>query len=77
MKKVASHLLGRLKKIQSVDWRRTVQARAKVKETIEEELDALPNSYTRPIFAEKCSRVFEHVYERSSAQADHRQQDAG
>lgn len=63
VKKVAAHLLDRLKKIQSVDWRRTVQARAKVKETIEEELDALPNSYTRPIFAEKCTKVFEHVYE--------------
>lgn len=63
VKKVAAHLLDRLKKIQSVDWRRTVQARAKVKETIEEELDELPDSYTRPLFAEKCSRVFEHVYE--------------
>lgn len=63
VKKVAAHLLTRLRKIQSVDWRQTVQARAKIKETIEEELDALPEAYTRPVFAEKCSRVFEHVYE--------------
>lgn len=69
VKKVASHLLERLKKIQSVDWRRTVQARAKVKETIEEELDALPPSYTRPIFAEKCTKVFEHVYETGARSA--------
>lgn len=69
VKKVAAHLLQRLRNIQSVDWRRTVQARAKVKETIEEELDALPPSYTRPIFAEKCSKVFEHVYEAGTRNA--------
>jgi hypothetical protein len=40
-----------------------VQARARIKETIEETLDGLPESYTRTIFSEKCSRVFEHVYE--------------
>lgn len=63
VKKVAAHLLTRLRQIQSLDWRQTVQARAKIKETIEEELDALPEAYTRTIFSEKCSRVFEHVYE--------------
>jgi type I restriction enzyme, R subunit len=26
-------------------------------------LDKLPNAYTRPLFSEKCTRVFEHVYE--------------
>jgi type I restriction enzyme R subunit len=66
VKKVAAHLLTRLKQIQSLDWRQTVQARAKIKETIEEMLDALPGAYTRTIFSEKCSRVFEHVYERQT-----------
>jgi type I restriction enzyme, R subunit len=63
VKKVAAHLLTRLQQIRSVDWRQTVQARARIKETIEETLDALPEAYTRTIFSEKCSRVFEHVYE--------------
>jgi len=63
VKKVAAHLLVRVKQIQSLDWRQSVQARAKVKETIEETLDGLPDAYTRTIFSEKCSRVFEHVYE--------------
>jgi type I restriction enzyme R subunit len=63
VKKVAAHLLTWLKEIQSLDWRQTMQARAKIKETIEETLDALPEAYTRMIFSEKCSRVFEHVYE--------------
>jgi type I restriction enzyme R subunit len=63
VKKVAAHLLTRLKQIQSLDWRQTVQARAKIKETIEETLDALPEAYSRTIFSEKCSRVFKHVYE--------------
>ncbi len=64
VKKVASHLLTRLKETRGIDWRGTVQSRAKVKETIEEELDALPGSYTRPIFAEKCSKVFEHLFQK-------------
>ncbi len=63
VKKVAAHLLTRLQQIQSLDWRQTVQARAKIKEAIEETLDTLPEAYTRTIFSEKCSRVFEHVYE--------------
>lgn len=63
VKKVAAHLLARLQGIQSLDWRQTVQARAKIKETIEETLDRLPEAYTRTIFSEKCSRVFEHVFE--------------
>lgn len=63
VKKVATHLLTRLHQIQSVDWRQTVQARAKIKETIEETLDALPEAYARTIFSEKCSRVSEHVFE--------------
>jgi hypothetical protein len=54
---------GRLKQFQSLGGRQTVQARAKIKETIEETLDGLPEAYTRTIFSEKCSRVFEHVYE--------------
>jgi hypothetical protein len=37
----------------------SVKASAKIEET----LDALPEAYTRTIFSEKCSRVFEHVYE--------------
>lgn len=63
VKKIAGHLLARLQQIQSVDWRQTVQARAKMKAAIEETLDSLPDTYTRTIFSEKCSRVFEHVYE--------------
>jgi type I restriction enzyme R subunit len=64
VKKVATHLLIRLQQIRRVDWRQTVQSRAKVKETIEETLDQLPAAYSRPLFSEKCSRVFEHVYEQ-------------
>lgn len=68
VKKVAQHLLGRLQQIQSVDWRQTVQARAKIREAIKETLDSgLPPAYTRQVFSEKCTRLFEHVYESRSA----------
>lgn len=38
--------------VRSVDWRRSLQAWVMVKESIEEELDALSESLPQPIFAE-------------------------
>jgi type I restriction enzyme R subunit len=34
-----------------------------LKLAIEDTLDTLPSAYDRPLFAQKCSAVFEHVYE--------------
>jgi type I restriction enzyme R subunit len=30
---------------------------------IEDVLDTLPPAYDRPLYAQKCSALFEHVYE--------------
>lgn len=64
VKKVATHLLERLRSVLSLDWRQQIQARAKVRMAIEDELDqGLPRAYTTDLYEKKCSSIFEHVYD--------------
>jgi type I restriction enzyme R subunit len=72
VKKVAHLLLDKLKQLLTFNWRQTTQARARVRDTIEEVLDSgLPRLYTEQIYKDKCSRLFEHVFEnyRSGAES--------
>jgi type I restriction enzyme R subunit len=64
VKKVARVLLTKLKALLVLNWRQKQQARAKLMETINITLDVgLPVAYTSDLYQEKCSAVFEHVYE--------------
>jgi type I restriction enzyme, R subunit len=64
VKKVARQLLQRVREALVIDWRERVQARAKVRDTIESTLDeGLPRAYTPEVFQTKCAVVFEHVFE--------------
>ena len=63
VKKVAKDLLARLKQLLVINWRQKSAARSTLKLAIEDTLDTLPDAYDRPLFAQKCSAVFEHVYE--------------
>jgi hypothetical protein len=45
------------------NWRQKSAARSTLKMAIEDTLDTLPEAYDRTLFAQKCSAVFEHVYE--------------
>lgn len=63
VKKVAKVLLSKLKKLLVLNWRQKAAARSKLKLAIEDTLDTLPAAYDRPMFAQKCSALFEHVYE--------------
>ena len=64
VKKVARELLTTLKREKLViDWRTKQQARASVQLTIQDSLDTLPRSYARPIYAQKCELVYQHVYD--------------
>jgi type I restriction enzyme R subunit len=47
VKKVARQLLARLRGLFTIDWQKTAQSRARVREAIEEALDdGLPRAYT-------------------------------
>lgn len=47
-----------------INWREKSTARSQLKLAIEDTLDTgLPCSYTPEIYYQKCSAVFEHVYE--------------
>jgi type I restriction enzyme R subunit len=64
VKKIARSLLAKLKQeLLVLDWRNRQATRAAVKVAIQDELDRLPEIYDRRLYAEKCSRVFEHVFE--------------
>ena len=64
VKKVARMLLKRVKQALVIDWRQKAQARAQVRLAIEDELDeGLPRVYTPELYQQKCSAVFEHVFE--------------
>jgi type I restriction enzyme R subunit len=63
VKKVAKDLLSRLKELLVLNWRQKSAARSTLKLAIEDTLDTLPKAYDMVLFNEKCSLVFEHVYE--------------
>ena len=64
VKKVARELLARLKALLVLNWRQKQQARAKIQDVIGFALDdGLPRAYTPELYKQKCSAVFEHVYE--------------
>ncbi|GAB1410960.1 hypothetical protein MASR1M90_21140 [Desulfovibrionales bacterium] len=63
VKKVAKDLLERMKDLLVLNWRQKSAARSALRLAIEDTLDALPQGYDRPLYAQKCSALFEHVYE--------------
>jgi type I restriction enzyme R subunit len=67
VKKVARELLERVKTSLTLDWRQQSQARARVRITIEDVLDkGLPEAYEPPLFKQKCSVLFEHMFEATA-----------
>ena len=65
VKKVARQLLAKVRSVFTVDWQKTAQSRARVRDAVEEALDAgLPRAYTPDVFKSKAEAVFQHVYER-------------
>jgi type I restriction enzyme, R subunit len=64
VKKVARDLLERLKQLLVLNWRQKAAARSALQIAIENVLDSgLPRAYTPELYRQKCSAVFEHVYE--------------
>jgi type I restriction enzyme R subunit len=64
VKKVARELLTRLKQLLVINWRQKSAARAQLRLAIEDVLDTgLPQIYSPELYQQKCSAVFEHVYE--------------
>jgi type I restriction enzyme, R subunit len=61
---VARHLLQRVRGALVLNWRQKAQARAQVKLAIEDTLDeGLPRAYGPDLYRNKCTVLFEHVFE--------------
>lgn len=64
VKRVAKELLERLKGERLVlDWRKKQQARAAVRQMIEQMLDRLPRAYTPRVYEQACEQAYLHVYD--------------
>lgn len=64
VKKVARVLLKSLKQLLVISWRDKAAARSQVRLAIEDVLEAgLPSAYGKGLYEQKCSALFEHVYE--------------
>jgi type I restriction enzyme R subunit len=64
VKAVAQDLLETLKREQLVfDWRKKQQMRARVRLSIEQDLERLPKRYTDDIYRAKCETVYQHIYD--------------
>jgi type I restriction enzyme R subunit len=63
VKKVAKHLLFKVKAVLVINWREKVRSRAQVLGAVQETLDELPKPYSKDIYDRKVSAVFEHVFE--------------
>jgi type I restriction enzyme R subunit len=64
VKKVAKDLLTKLKKLLVLNWRQKSSARSQLRLAIEDVLDTgLPRAFTPEMYMQKCSALFEHVYE--------------
>ena len=64
VKKVARDLLQKLKALLVLNWRTKAAARSTLKLAIEDSLDSgLPPAFSKELYVQKCSAVFEHVYD--------------
>jgi type I restriction enzyme R subunit len=64
VKTVSRELLNKLKLLLVLNWRQKSSARSQLKLAIEDVLDTgLPRTYTPDLYRQKCSALFEHVYE--------------
>ena len=64
VKKVSRELLTKLKQLLVINWRQKFTARSQLKLAIEDTLDTgLPKIYLPALYQQKCSIVFEHIYE--------------
>jgi type I restriction enzyme, R subunit len=64
VKKIARHLLDRLKREKFIlDWRLREVAKADVRETIRHEYDLLPPAYGREVWDDKVERTYRFVFE--------------
>lgn len=65
VKKVVRELLARLKALLVLNWRQKSSAKSQLKITIEDVLDTgPPRKFTPELYRDKCSKLFEHMYEK-------------
>ena len=74
VKKVARQLLGRIHSLLGLDWRKKNQARARVQMVVEDMLYSLhhdlPERYSDELYSQKCTSVFQHLFEKYAGEGE-------
>ena len=74
VKKVARQLLGRIHSLLGLDWRKKNQARARVQMAVEDMLYSLhhdlPAKHTDELYRQKCTSVFQHLFEKYAGEGE-------
>lgn len=68
VKEIAKELTEKMQEILVIDWRKKQRTKARVKNMIEEVLDALPESYDDDLWPKTCSDVYLHIFEKYPGQ---------
>jgi type I restriction enzyme R subunit len=65
VKKVACELLPKIKAELVINWRKKPSARSRLRLSIEDVLDGgLPSSFSKELYLQKCTALFEHIFEK-------------
>lgn len=68
VKAIAKELIDKIKEALVLDWRKRQRTKARMQNLIEEVLDELPEAYGDDLWANTCSEVFHHIYEKYPAE---------
>lgn len=64
MRRWAARPIEATKQLLVLNWRQKSTARSQLKLASEDTLDSgLPRAYDKPLYEQKCSALFEHIYE--------------
>lgn len=64
VKQIAKELLEKLETVLVIDWRKRQRSKARVQKTIDDVLQALPESYDDHSWELACDKIFMHVYDK-------------
>lgn len=70
VKTIAKELLGMLKSVLVIDWRKKQRTKAEVHNLIEEVLDQLPDTYTDEIWPKAIEHVYLHIYDKYAGEGN-------
>ncbi|MFC0179529.1 type I restriction endonuclease subunit R [Thorsellia kenyensis] len=70
VKKIARDLTNKIKQFLVIDWRKKQGSKAKIKNTIAEVLDNLPEPYNDELWSQTCDEIYLHIFDKYQGQSN-------